>query len=286
MYTLDRLGLSPSERKVVDDIIAKPSGLVLAVGPTGSGKTTTLYSMLNSLNSEERKIITIEDPVEFQFPGITQISVRSSEAGNDNSFAAKLRAVLRLDPDIVMVGEIRDSDTARTALQASLTGHLVLSTFHASNSAAALTRLMDVIGQNPLFVSAIRLVMAQRLVRHLDDSTKQGYQPDDQTLQKLREVVDGLPESVERPNLESLQLYKPGSSPENPYGYRGQLAIREQFTMTGEIRHLLETAKTVLSTQDIEAAAIKSGMRTMLQDGVLKAIAGETTLDEVYRVVG
>jgi type II secretory ATPase GspE/PulE/Tfp pilus assembly ATPase PilB-like protein len=286
MYTLDRLGLSPSERKVVDDIIAKPSGLVLAVGPTGSGKTTTLYSMLNSLNSEERKIITIEDPVEFQFPGITQISVRSSEAGNDNSFAAKLRAVLRLDPDIVMVGEIRDSDTARTALQASLTGHLVLSTFHASNSAAALTRLMDVIGQNPLFVSAIRLVMAQRLVRHLDDSTKQGYQPDEQTLQKLREVVNGLPESVERPNLEGLQLYKPGSSPENPYGYRGQLAIREQFTMSGEIRHLLETAKTVLSTQDIEAAAIKSGMRTMLQDGVLKAIAGETTLDEVYRVVG
>lgn len=286
MYTLDRLGLSLEERKVVDNIIAKPSGLVLIVGPTGSGKTTTLYSMLNSLTSEERKIITIEDPVEFQFPGITQISVRSSEAGNDMNFAAKLRAVLRLDPDIIMVGEIRDNDTARTALQASLTGHLVLSTFHASSAAAALTRLMDVIGQNPLFVSAIRLVMAQRLVRRLDDSLKRPYPADEQTLYKIREVVGTLPVGVTRPNLDGLQLYRPGSSAENPYGYRGQLAIREQFIMTGDIRKILETTTTVLSTQEIEAAAIRSGMRTMLQDGMLKAIAGQTNIEEIYRVVG
>ena len=185
-----------------------------------------------------------------------------------------------------MVGEIRDNDTARTALQASLTGHLVLSTFHASSAAAALTRLMDVIGQNPLFVSAIRLVMAQRLVRRLDDSTKEAYQPDEAQLAKIREVIDSLPEGVERPSLDNLQLYKPGSSAENPYGFRGQLAIREQFLMTGEIRRLLEQSTTVLSAQEIEAAAIKSGMRTMLQDGVLKTIAGETTLEEVYRVVG
>src|ERR1035438_580603 len=111
MYTLDRLGLSPKERAVLDDIISKPSGLVMAVGPTGSGKTTTLYSMLNSLNSDERKIITIEDPVEFQFPGITQLSVKTTEGGNDDSFADKLRAILRLDPDIIMIGEIRDMDT-------------------------------------------------------------------------------------------------------------------------------------------------------------------------------
>jgi type II secretory ATPase GspE/PulE/Tfp pilus assembly ATPase PilB-like protein len=171
MYTLDRLGLSEAERAVVDQIIAKPTGLVMVVGPTGSGKTTTLYSMLNSLNTDERKIITIEDPVEYQFPGVTQISVHSTEAGNDDSFADKLRAVLRLDPDIVMVGEIRDMDTAKTALQAALTGHLVLATFHASSAAAALTRIAEIIGQNPLFVSAIRLVMAQRLIRRLDDSS-------------------------------------------------------------------------------------------------------------------
>jgi type II secretory ATPase GspE/PulE/Tfp pilus assembly ATPase PilB-like protein len=285
-YSLDRLGLSSEERAVVDDIVVKPSGLVLVVGPTGSGKTTTLYSMLNSLNNEERKIITIEDPVEYQFTGITQISVTSTEGGNDGSFADKLRAVLRLDPDIVMVGEIRDMDTARTALQASLTGHLVLSTFHASSAAAALTRLMDVIGQNPLFISAIRLIMAQRLVRKLDDATKQAYTPDDATKQQLQAVIDTLPDGIEKPDLSQIQLYKPGSSTENPYGYSGQIAIREQFRMSTAIRQLLEQRTVVLSTQDIEAAAIKSGMRTMPQDGVLKVIAGETTLEELYRVVG
>lgn len=286
MYMLDKLDLSKEERKVVDDIIAKPSGLVMVVGPTGSGKTTTLYSMLNSLNNDERKILTIEDPVEYQFAGISQISVHSTQAGDDNSFADKLRAILRLDPDIIMVGEIRDNDTAKTALQAALTGHLVLTTFHASSAAAALTRLMDVIGQNPLFVSAIRLVMAQRLVRRLDPMTKQAYQPTEAQLEKIRLVVDGLPSNVERPNLEGLKLYTPGSSPDDPYGFRGQVAIREQFLMTGEIRKLLEQSTIILSTTDIEAAAVKSGMRTILQDAMLKVIAGETTLEEIYRVVG
>ncbi len=285
MYTLDRLGLSPDERKVVDGIISRPSGLVLVVGPTGSGKTTTLYSMLNSLNSEERKIITIEDPVEYQFSGITQISVTTKTAG-ETSFADKLRAVLRLDPDIVMVGEIRDIDTAKTALQASLTGHLVLSTFHASSAAAALTRMMDVIGANPLFVSGIRLVMAQRLVRRLDDKSKQAYAPDDATRARLQKIIDTLPSNVTRPDLTTLQFYKPTKTTDNPFGYQGQLAIREQFQMTGEIRQLLENPGKVLSAQDIEQAAIASGMTTMLQDGILKVCQGLTTLEEVMRVVG
>jgi type IV pilus assembly protein PilB len=283
MYNLDKLGMSAEERKVVDSIIAKPTGLVLVVGPTGSGKTTTLYSMLNTLNSEERKVITIEDPVEYQFSGISQISV-TTKSTTELSFANKLRAVLRLDPDIVMVGEIRDIDTAKTALQASLTGHLVLSTFHASSASAALTRLADIIGENPLFISAIRLVMAQRLVRRLDDS-KQAYTPDEPTKKKLAEIISTFPEGLERPDVSNLQLYKPGSSAENPYGYRGQVAVREQFLMQGEVSKLLETARNP-SAQQIEAAAIKSGMRTMLQDGVLKIIAGETTLEEVFRVLG
>ncbi len=286
MYTLDRLGLSEAERVIVDQIVAQPSGLAMVVGPTGSGKTTTLYSMLNSLNTEARKIITIEDPVEYQFPGITQISVHSEEGGNDDSFADKLRAVLRLDPDIVMVGEIRDMDTAKTALQAALTGHLVLATFHAGSAAAALTRIADIIGQNPLFVSAIRLVMAQRLIRRLDDSIKQLYTPNESELQKIKEVVASLPAAMEKPNLESLQLYKPGTSEANPYGYQGQLAIREQFTMTDALRHLLENPKLSITTQSIEEAAQQSGMRTMLQDGMLKVIAGQSTLEELYRVVG
>lgn len=286
MYTLDRLGLSEQERKVVDDIIAKPSGLVMIVGPTGSGKTTTLYSMLNSLNSEERKIITIEDPVEYQFPGITQISVHSAEGGNDDSFADKLRAVLRLDPDIVMVGEIRDMDTARTALQAALTGHLVLATFHASTAAAALTRIADIIGQNPLFISAIRLVMAQRLIRRLDDNTKQPYDPSEGEWKQINEVLETLPESVAKPNLAGLKLYKPGISDANPYGYQGQIAVREQFMMSELLRQILEDPKIVVTTHNLEEAAIKSGMLTMLQDGMLKVVAGQSTLEELYRVVG
>jgi type II secretory ATPase GspE/PulE/Tfp pilus assembly ATPase PilB-like protein len=284
MYQLDRLGLDQEQRAVVDDIISKPTGLVLTVGPTGSGKTTTLYSMLNSLNSDERKIITIEDPVEYQFEGITQISVTSANS-QDTRFADRLRAVLRLDPDIVMVGEIRDIDTAKTALQAALTGHLVLSTFHAGSAAAALTRMNDIIGENPLFVSAIRLVMAQRLVRRLDDKLKEAYTPDQETIDKLSVIVSGFPENTPHPDLTNLQLYRPGKSAENPYGYSGQVALREQFLMTGEIAKLMAAGKGA-TTQEIEAAAIKSGMRTMLQDGILKVLAGETTLDEIYRVIG
>ena len=286
MYNLDRLGLSERERAVVDDIIAKPTGLVMVVGPTGSGKTTTLYSMLNTLNTDERKILTIEDPVEYQFSGISQIPVRTSQAGNDESFAEKLRAILRLDPDIVMVGEIRDMDTAKTALQAALTGHLVLSTFHAGSAAAALTRIAEIIGQNPLFVSAIRLVMAQRLIRRLDDKTKQAYTPSEAELKKIREVIDTLPEGFEKPNLDGLQLYKPGTSEENPYGYQSQLAIREQFTMSDELARLLSSPDKTVTTQAIEEAALTSGMLTMLQDGMLKVIQGKTTLEELYRVVG
>ena len=286
MYTLDRLGLSDKERANVDEIIAKPSGLVMVVGPTGSGKTTTLYSMLNTLNIDSRKIITIEDPVEYQFPGITQISVTSKPDQATTFFADKLRAVLRLDPDIVMVGEIRDMDTAKTALQAALTGHLVLTTFHASSASAALTRLGDIIGQNPLFVSAIRLVMAQRLIRKLDDSLKQPYTPNEGELKMIQTVLATLPAEMERPSLDGLQLYKPGSSAENPYGYTGQMAIREQFTMTDQLRTLLERPESALSSQTIEAAAAASGMHTMLQDGVLKVLAGQTTMDEIFRVVG
>lgn len=285
MYHLDKLGLRDDERRVIDDIVSKPSGLVLVVGPTGSGKTTTLYSMLNSLNSEERKIITIEDPVEYEFEGIVQIPVRS-QGIDDKSFAERLRAILRLDPDIVMVGEIRDLDTARTALQASLTGHLVLSTFHASSAAAALTRMMDVIQGNSLFVSAIRLVMAQRLVRRLDDDIKHEYQLTDAEKQTIRSIISTLPEGVERPNIDELTFYQPGSSAENPYGFRGQIALREQFTMSKQISAVLQSTDEVISAQDIEKAAIDSGMLTMLQNGILAVCRGETTLEEVFRVIG
>lgn len=283
-YNLDRLGLSITQRSVVDDIISKPSGLVLAVGPTGSGKTTTLYSMLNSLNNDERKIITIEDPVEYQFPGIVQLPVKL-KAGEKQGFADRLRAILRLDPDIVMVGEIRDMDTARTALQASLTGHLVLSTFHASSAAAALTRLLDIIESNPLYLSAIRLVMAQRLIRKLDPASKVAYQPSEEEIEHLRKIFATLPQQYEQPDLSDLQLYKAGSSADNPFGFKGQIAIREQFTVTDNIHKLMSSSEH-LTTQEIEQAAIDGGMTTMLHDGMLQVVKGETTMEEVYRVVG
>lgn len=281
---LDNLGFSPAERTVVNDILTHPSGLVLIVGPTGSGKTTTLYSVINELNHPERKIITLEDPVEYVIEGVTQIPVdsRSEKEG----FAAKLRAVLRLDPDVIMVGEIRDLDTAKTALQSSLTGHLVLSTYHASSSAAALTRMLDAIGENPLFVNTIRLITAQRLIRRLDDATKQPYKPDEATLEHIKKIVDTLPPTIQKPDLTNVTLYKPGTSEASPFGYTGQLSIRELMQMSPQLQAILRKPPRDISTTELEAAAIQGGMVTMLQNGILRVLEGSTTLEEVYRVVG
>lgn len=283
LFNLENLGLSASEAEKVNDVIGHPTGLVLIVGPTGSGKTTTLYALLNTLNSPERKIITLEDPVEYNMPGLIQIPVEGGLERQD--FAESLRAVLRLDPDVVMIGEVRDPDTAKTSLQAALTGHLVLSTFHGASSAAALTRLLDMVGPNPLFASAIHLVMAQRLVRRLDDNTKQPYRPDEQMMAHIQKVVGSLPPAVPRPNLDNLTLYKPVPSADNPFGYRGQLAIREQLVMTPAVQRLLKLPPNQVTTEALQAAAVSDGMRTMLQDGVLKALAGLTSIEEVYRVV-
>jgi type II secretory ATPase GspE/PulE/Tfp pilus assembly ATPase PilB-like protein len=284
MLKLENLGLSQKETTVVDEIIQHPTGMVLIVGPTGSGKTTTLYSLINTLNTPQRKIITLEDPVEYNLPGVTQIPVSGQLEGHD--FAERLRAILRLDPDVVMVGEIRDPDTAKTALQGALTGHLVLSTFHAGSASAALTRMTDMIGSNPLFASAIHLIMAQRLIRRLDDATKQEYEPDENLKTKIKEVIDSLPAGETKPDTSNIKLYKPGSSTDNPFGYTGQIAIREQLPMTPGVEQLLKLPANQITTETLEAQAIKDGMRTMLQDGIIKALAGLTTLEEVYRVTG
>lgn len=284
LLKLNNLGLSERERKVVDDIINHPSGMVLIVGPTGSGKTTTLYSLISTLNSDERKIITLEDPIEYYITGIVQTPVEGDQ--NVAGFAERLRAVLRLDPDVVMIGEIRDQDTARTALQSALTGHLVLSTFHAASASAALMRLLDFIGINPLFASAIHLVMAQRLVRRLDNKTKIPYQPEEGLKNQLQTILGNLPASLNQPDFNNLTLYKPGITAESPFGYKGQLAIREQLQMTQGVQQLLRLPPNQITTEMIEKRAIEDGMITMQQDGILKAIAGLTTLEEIYRVVG
>lgn len=284
LMKIDRLDLDESQQEVIRDIINHPNGLVLFVGPTGSGKSTTLYTIINELNHPERKIITLEDPVEYNVPGVTQIPVESK--GDEKSFANSLRAVLRLDPDVVMIGEIRDTDTAKTALQSSLTGHLVLSTYHASSSSAALTRLLDSIGENPLFISAIRLITAQRLLRKLDDDTKIPYQPDEKTKKWINSILSSLPDHVKKPNVDNLQLFKPGSSDTNPFGYSGQFAVRELLIMNEELEMELKKPINSITSNHLEEIAVKNGMVTIMQQGLLSAIGGKTSLEEVTRVIG
>lgn len=285
LLNLDLLGLSKEERKEVDEVISHPRGLVLMVGPTGSGKSTTLYSILNALNTTDRKIITLEDPVEYGITGISQIPIDTT---GGQSFGDGLRSVLRLDPDVVMVGEIRDGDTARTAIQASITGHLVLSSFHANSTSAAFSRMIDLIGANPIFSSSIRLVIAQRLVRKLSDS-KKAYKPDEATEKYIRKVFEGVsPEVLEdhNVNLDDLTLYKPvPSGEEDPFGYKGRTVIMEQLVVTEKIQAFIRGDVTDINTDVIEKTAKELGMLTLEQKGVLAALRGDTTLEEVSRVI-
>ena len=282
MLRLEKLGLSEKTQSKINEIIAHPHGLVLVVGPTGAGKSTTLFSILNALNTPSRKILTLEDPVEISVPGISQIPVNTGAGAN---FADHLRAVLRLDPDVIMVGEIRDNDTAKTAIQASITGHLVLSTFHASTAAAAFSRMIDMIGQNPIFTNAVQMVLSQRLVRRLDDATKIAYEPDEATKKWIQNALKDLPSSVEKPNLDNFQLYKPGTSDEVPFGYKGRIMIMEQLMVTEGIQRLIRGDMKDINVAEIERTAIADGMTTMLHEGLLKVLNGETTLEEINRVI-
>ncbi|MDR0591197.1 MAG: GspE/PulE family protein [Candidatus Nomurabacteria bacterium] len=282
MLNMDMLGLDKKDRETVDEVISHPRGMVLMVGPTGSGKSTTLYSILNALNSTERKIITLEDPIEFSLPGITQIPIATGDGG---SFAEGLRSVLRLDPDVVMIGEIRDQDTAKTAIQASITGHLVLSSFHANSTAAAFSRMIDLIGVNPIFSSAIRLLVAQRLLRRLDDKTKKAYEPDEATKKWVKEALAHLPSGVKKPDLEHFKLYRPVASGDSPFGYTGRIVIMEQMVVNEAVQKFIRGDAVDTHTEAIEKQARKDGMLTLLEQGVLAALRGETTLEEVNRVL-
>jgi type II secretory ATPase GspE/PulE/Tfp pilus assembly ATPase PilB-like protein len=274
---LDNIGLSEEQRKPVDQLIARPHGMALMVGPTGSGKSSTLYAILNKLNTPEVKIITLEDPIEYEIRGITQIPV---DTDNTETFSNKLRAVLREDPDIIMVGEIRDEETARTALQASLTGHLVLSTFHANSAAAAVTRMLDLIDYNPLLASAFRLITSQRLVRQLCPHCKQPYTPDEEIASIIARALQGTGEQPEE-----LTLYKAVGCKEcHHIGYLGRMMVLEQFQVTESISREI-TTNPQGSSDHFQELAIGEGMTTMLQDGVRKALAGHTSMEEILRAV-
>lgn len=329
LLNLDLLGLSRDERAEIDEVISHPRGLVLMVGPTGSGKSTTLYSMLNALNTSDRKIVTLEDPIEYGITGISQIPINTNAGG---SFAEGLRSVLRLDPDVVMVGEIRDADTAKTAIQASITGHLVLSSFHANSTSAAFARMIDLIGVNPIFASSIRLIVAQRLVRRLSPS-KQARRATEAEAKYIREVLEGInpkwlkglqpnrglaeevrariatvndPEATEldkalerramangvavsqnegKLDFDNITLYDPVVTPEDPFGYSGRTVIMEQLVVSEDIQAFLRGDVTDINTAAIEKTARENGMLTLEQKGVLAALRGETTLEEVSRVI-
>ena len=284
LLNLDLLGLGKEERAEINEVVSHPRGLVLMVGPTGSGKSTTLYSIINALNTTDRKIVTLEDPIEYGITGISQIPIDTTKGG---SFADGLRSVLRLDPDVVMVGEIRDADTARTAIQASITGHLVLSSFHANSASAAFSRMIDMIGTNPIFSSSVRLVIAQRLVRKLADN-KEAYRPDEAEMKYIHRILGDVPkEKLEEYgiNLDDVTLYKPVASPDVPFGYKGRSVIMEQLIVTEDIQAFIRGDVEDINTKVIEETAKKNGMLTLEQKGVIAALRGETTLEEVGRVI-
>ena len=284
MLNLDLLGIPAREMSEIKEITRHPRGMMLMVGPTGSGKSTTLYSMLNALNNSERKILTLEDPIEYGISGITQIPVDTTHG---QTFADGLRSILRMDPDVVMLGEIRDVDTAKTAIQASITGHLVLSSFHANSTAAAFSRMIGMIGINPIFSSAIRLLIAQRLVRKLFDESKQEYVPDEATQRWIRKTLEGVSQDrMEGIDLDNIKLWKPVVHPDAPFGYKGRIVVMEQMVVNQNIQAFLRGDIADANPENIEKEAKRSaGLITLIQAGTLAALRGQTTLEEVNKSI-
>lgn len=268
-FDLQGLGMDPHTYGLFSKLIRLPHGIVLVTGPTGSGKTTTLYSSLLEIRSPENKIITTEDPVEYQLSGINQIQVHTKIG---LTFAASLRSILRHDPDVVLVGEIRDHETAENAIQASLTGHLVFSTLHTNDAAGAFTRIVDM-GIEPFLVSStVEGIMAQRLVRRLCDECKEPYTP----------AKEDMPNDFPWEKLDGKQLFRSrGCRACRNVGYAGRMGIYELLVTNEEIKEL---AHGRVSTWEIKQAALKAGMHTLRMDAWDKAVFGSTSVDEVFRV--
>jgi general secretion pathway protein E len=265
----ERLGFEGTALRNLNQALAEPHGILLVTGPTGSGKTTTLYTALHKLNSVERKVFTVEDPIEYQLEGINQLQVNPQI---DLTFASALRAILRQDPDVIMIGEMRDTETARIAVQASLTGHLVLSTLHTNDAGGSVARLLDMGVEDYLLGSTLRGVIAQRLVRVLCRACRQPLPAAD--LAARLGAGPGVPADA--------TLFAPRGCPEcNHSGYRGRMSILEFLVVDDRMRQLI---KQRADAHAMQQAAIAGGMRTMYQDGILKACRGLTSIEEVLRV--
>lgn len=267
---LKTLGFSERDYSVIENAISQPNGIILITGPTGSGKTSTLYSILNKLNVPDVNIITVEDPIEYQMQGIGQVQVREKIG---LTFAAALRSILRQDPDIIMIGETRDQETAQIAIQAALTGHLVLTTLHTNSAAATITRLLDMGIEPFLIASTIVAAVAQRLVRRLCDVCKEPYHPNAEVLHRL---------GISPKEAKRITFYQTKGCPEClDTGYKGRLALFEIMMMTPGIARLtIERADTMV----LQEQAQKDGMTLLIQDGVRKIEAGLTTIEEVLAV--
>jgi general secretion pathway protein E len=265
---LDRLGFAPETRARFEGLIARPHGILLVTGPTGSGKTTTLYAALDKINSPDRKILTVEDPVEYQLTGVNQIPVKPRIG---LTFAAGLRHILRQDPDVVLVGEIRDLETAETAIQAALTGHLVFSTLHTNDAPSAITRLQDMGVEPYLLSSVLEGVLAQRLVRRICEACRAPAEPPPPEREALGIAVSRDTRFYRGAGCESCR----GT------GYRGRTGIYELFPITEDVRSLVLRRA---ASRDIRRRAIAAGMRTLRHDGWAKAVRGLTTIAEVLRV--
>ena len=269
MVGLDNIGMNPPLKKLMTSIITRPQGVFLVTGPTGSGKTTTLYAALQLINTPEKNILTVEDPVEYVIPGLGQLQVNPKI---DLDFARALRSFLRQDPDVIMVGEVRDEETARIAIQAALTGHLVFSTLHTNDSASALTRLIDMGIEPYLLTSSITAVLAQRLLRKICPYCKEVYVPTEFERGLLREYSK---------NGERTLYRGKGCEYCINTGYTGRVGIFELLVVSNKIRQMVQDK---MSSEEIKAEAVKEGMVTLREDGLNKVFEGVTTLSEVVRV--
>jgi len=286
-YTLEAIGLRGEALEKVQDNLRKPVGMILVTGPTGCGKTTTLYAMMEILNVPGVNISTVEDPVEYRMPRINQTQVNSKIG---LTFASGLRALVRQDPDILMVGEIRDNETAGLAINAALTGHLVLSTLHTNTSAGALPRLIDMKAEPFLISSTLNCILAQRLVRKLCEDKEKYYLKDSEIknlaqycdLNRILEILreEGLAKPKQPFN--KITFYRAKSAKESPGGYKGRIGIFEVLPVTETIKDLIVKQAT---SDQVQAQAQKEGMRTMIEDGFIKAAQGVTSIEEVLRVI-
>ncbi len=271
---LTELGLRGSALKNLENAVLRPHGIITICGPTGSGKTTTLYSIIQRINNPKINILTLEDPIEYKIAGVNQVQV-NPVAGL--TFASGLRSFLRQDPNVILVGEIRDQETADLAIQAALTGHLVLSTLHTNDASGALPRLMDMGAEPFLLTSSMTAIVAQRVLRKIDDKVKEAYLPDPKVLENIKAVLGPL-----FPKDKQITLYRGKPTPENNNsGYQGRVAIFEVMPVSSTISHMILQRSPA---GDIEKQAKLEGMVTLKQDGVLKAIEGVTTIEEVLRV--